>query len=161
MHDVTGVVLTPIAISPLRQGLHCVRGDRQSVACILYSHHTSLCVPVFQIHHTSAGPSSPPCSCLCARHRASTLKSFAGPCIMSHRCSRPPSPSRLFAKAYTACEATDRTWHAYCTAITPQFACHRVSCILYSYHTSLCVPVFQIHHTSACPSSPPCSCLCA
>src|SRR6056300_1625804 len=40
----------PVAIPPLCQGLHCVRGDRQILSCILYSYHTSFCMPVSDMH---------------------------------------------------------------------------------------------------------------
>ena len=66
-----------------------------------------------------------------------------------------PSPSHLFAKAYAACEATDRFCHAYCTAITLHSACQCLTCILYSYHTSFCMPVFSARHTLSGPSAPP------
>ena len=66
-----------------------------------------------------------------------------------------PSQSHLFAKAYAACEATDRFCHAYCTAITLHSACQCLTCILYSYHTSFCMPVFPARHTLSGPSSTP------
>ena len=40
----------PVAIPPLCQGLRCVRGDRQILSCILYSYHTSFCMPVSDMH---------------------------------------------------------------------------------------------------------------
>ena len=68
-----------------------------------------------------------------------------------------PDPHRhpTSSPPYAACEATDRVWHAYCTAITLHFPCLSLACTLYNYHTSFCIPVFPARHSLSGPSSLP------
>ena len=102
----------------------CVQSDsawRESLhlACTMVCQYTSLCVPVFYDTSHPAGIMSHS-SGMHVRTGASHKRRCTGDRAMQ---VFPTSPSHLFAKAYAACEATDRFCHAYCTAITLHFAC--------------------------------------
>ena len=132
------MVLTLIAIPPLRQGLHWVRGDRQSLACILYSYHISFCMPASGMHIVQ-------------------LSHFIlHACFVQHVT---PSQGPLLSPGapHRAGRAPWECQHRVCT----HAAAHGEAQVLLT-HSSLCGTVFQTRHrvlkTLGCPRMMPHTC---
>jgi len=145
------------------------------LACILCSYHTSFCMPacgmhIVQLSHLILHACVWHAYCAAITLRFECLfcpprHTLAGPSSLL-RCPSPIGPSALECQH---CVCTHAAEHK---SFPLTASSHLVSesggwgeslhlgCILYSYHTSLCVPNFQIHHTSSGPSSPPCICSC-
>ena len=130
----------PVAIPPLCQGLRCVRGDRQILSCILYSYHTSFCMPVSDMHIVQL---SHFILHACFSSTSHPLRSLFNP-----QARLTQGGQRLGSECqHRVCTLLQHmVWHN----LVSESGCRerqRLACTIVCYYTSLCVPVFQIRHT--------------
>ena len=113
--------------------------DRQSLTCILYSYHTSFCMPVSGMHIVQL---SHFILHACFSSTSHPLRSLFNP-----QARLTQGGQRLGSECqHRVCTLLQHmVWHN----LVSESGCRdrqRLACTIVCYYTSLCVPVFQIRH---------------